>query len=129
MSELGKRLINAASSAQAIAKGEADPQNLRGACTSQYRRGGNSYQTQNKSECIRRPLRHLAIHIARLGTESTRSGPVWASRRIAAQEKKNKTPSGMILRRELGVGNPILRHHAEYDKVDAESVRWMRPSS
>jgi hypothetical protein len=66
MSKLGKRLINAAKSAQAIAKGEADTKTFRGACSGQPRCAGNSQR-------IRRPLRHHAIHVARLGTESTPS--------------------------------------------------------
>ena len=39
MSKLGKRLINAAKSAQAIAKGEADPKTYRVACSGPPRCG------------------------------------------------------------------------------------------
>jgi hypothetical protein len=59
MSKLGKRLIHAAKSAQAIAKGEADPKTYR---VGPPGRAGHSEQTENESECIRSPLRHLAIH-------------------------------------------------------------------
>src|SRR5450631_3283718 len=79
MSKLGKRLINAAKSAQAIVEGEADPKTYRVHVPAHPRRAGHSDQTQNESERIRRPLRHLAIHVARLGTESTPSR--WSSAR------------------------------------------------
>ena len=64
MSKLGKRLIKAAKSAQVIAKGEADPKTYKVHVPANL---------DVRAIRARRPLRHFAIDVTRLGTKSASS--------------------------------------------------------
>jgi hypothetical protein len=129
MSKLGKRLINTAKSAQAIAKGEPI-RKPKDAYSGPPRRAGHSEQTENESERIRRTLRYLAIHVARLGTESA------PSRRSSARPMMviDKEPDAVArarrliyssrLRRSRRPGVPRSERRLEPDRWRVPGWNW-----